>query len=670
MALDYFFQNDSLDIYLPLLNLSTTTNQPMHPPQTSISTSIAQLLGAAIRSPVHRKAVSEWLPPLERVKEAKVRQSRGWEKTSAVGREAARGGGWVARGLTGLLRSKDVKLQEAALSALAALAKENPIVAGALAKSFLDRETPSTLSIVLSMSKSRSTDVQLAACLCATHIFRAASSSTPSLSSLTSPTGHTGPSNHPHSHADDSCVRTVMNIVNRMLSEPSESPSGTGLVSKTRACFVLYYLVSDDPELCQAAYERGCLESLVRVVHEITPAWGARAEVDEGMGTGGFWISTSINSAGGIGTSTNPNSRSNAKELDYWEWEGEEEPESISCLREGALTAIAAISLFDNDIRRFLTSPTSFTLPLPSSNPSNIGSTTTPPNTTHATTPTPTPLLLPLIHAALHHQHTGTRYAACQCVRALSRGVAVLRTNIVDSGLGMRVFGVFCRGVGLEGEKEGEGEEDGGGEEVEVEVEVEVEDRRVLGAALAAICNIVNEFSPLRPVFLEKGLMKRLVRVMRMDDPALRVSALWAVKNLLRRTSSETKRDVMRCLGWERISVLLTDTVEGVQEQALNVVRNLAENEDGIEMVFREIGPAVLMRHIESAFHSPEEDVVLQAAYLLANLSNGTSTHKSHILDSRGVLSSLQTCLAGTKTEIRKPVVGCVFELADRKSVV
>lgn len=70
----------------------------------------------------------------------------------------------------------------------------------------------------------------------------------------------------------------------------------------------------------------------------------------------------------------------------------------------------------------------------------------------------------------------------------------------MDSGLGMRVFGVFCRGVGLEGEKEGEGEEDGGGEEVEVEVEVEVEDRRVLGAALAAICNIVNEFSPLRPV--------------------------------------------------------------------------------------------------------------------------------------------------------------------------
>jgi hypothetical protein len=58
-------------------------------------------------------------------------------------------------------------------------------------------------------------------------------------------------------------------------------------------------------------------------------------------------------------------------------------------------------------------------------------------------------------------------------VRALSRAVAVLRTNIVDSGLGMSVFTILKKAD---------------------------EDRRVTGAALAAVCNIVNEFSPLRPV--------------------------------------------------------------------------------------------------------------------------------------------------------------------------
>ena len=55
---------------------------------------------------------------------------------------------------------------------------------------------------------------------------------------------------------------------------------------------------------------------------------------------------------------------------------------------------------------------------------------------------------------------------------------------------------------------------------------------------------------------------------------------------------------------------LLADPEEGVQEQAFNVLRNLAENED--EMVFRELGAEVLMKHLETALHSSEEDVVLQ----------------------------------------------------------
>lgn len=51
--------------------------------------------------------------------------------------------------------------------------------------------------------------------------------------------------------------------------------------------------------------------------------------------------------------------------------------------------------------------------------------------------------------------------------------VAVVRTSLVDSGLGMKVYGVFLN---------------------------EVEDRRVMFAASSVICNLVNDFSPLRPV--------------------------------------------------------------------------------------------------------------------------------------------------------------------------
>ena len=108
--------------------------------------------------------------------------------------------------------------------------------------------------------------------------------------------------------------------------------------------------------------------------------------------------------------------------------------------RQAALSAIAALSLWNNDIRREVAENYS---------------------------------LIAIIRASLSHPHTGVRFAACQCVRALSRLVAVVRTSLVDSGLGMKVYGVFLN---------------------------EGEDRRVMFAASSVICNLVNDFSPLRPV--------------------------------------------------------------------------------------------------------------------------------------------------------------------------
>ncbi len=94
---------------------------------------VAQLLGAALRAPSHRTAVAEWVPPAERTREA-PRGRRRWERLEAVTPAHSGGGGWVARHLTTLLRSRDVKVQEAALNALAALAKDNHDVAVHLAK--------------------------------------------------------------------------------------------------------------------------------------------------------------------------------------------------------------------------------------------------------------------------------------------------------------------------------------------------------------------------------------------------------------------------------------------------------------------------------------------------------------------------------------------------------
>ena len=100
---------------------------------TQVSMSIMQLLAAALRAPSHCSAVAEWVPPAERGREAS-RSRRRWERPEAIAPAHSGGGGWVVRHLTTLLRSRDVKVQAAALTALASLVKDNHDVAVHLAR--------------------------------------------------------------------------------------------------------------------------------------------------------------------------------------------------------------------------------------------------------------------------------------------------------------------------------------------------------------------------------------------------------------------------------------------------------------------------------------------------------------------------------------------------------
>jgi hypothetical protein len=167
-------QTDVLDVYLPLLEDRS--------PQIVIS--IALMLAATLCTQIYRTKVTEWLPPTERAKETKGK--RGWERPNLIDLRTKQGGGWVAKRLSTLLRSKDTKvilchpqtrwstltgiqIQEAALGALGSLAQDNSVVALTLARPLPDKDksgsSTTTLQTVLNLCKSRTTDVSLAACL-------------------------------------------------------------------------------------------------------------------------------------------------------------------------------------------------------------------------------------------------------------------------------------------------------------------------------------------------------------------------------------------------------------------------------------------------------------------------------------------------------------------------
>ena len=56
------------------------------------------------------------------------------------------------------------------------------------------------------------------------------------------------------------------------------------------------------------------------------------------------------------------------------------------------------------------------------------------------------------------------------------------------------------------------------------------------------------------------------------------------------------------------------DPNNDVQEQALSVLKNLADDEPGINMVFQGIGPNILLDLLGRALSSSDDDVVLQVS--------------------------------------------------------
>lgn len=53
-------------------------------------------------------------------------------------------------------------------------------------------------------------------------------------------------------------------------------------------------------------------------------------------------------------------------------------------------------------------------------------------------------------------------------------------------------------------------------------------------------------------MYLSHGLLIRLVQFVEADDD-LRRDALWAIKNLLTKTSLDEKKVVMKALGWAKL---------------------------------------------------------------------------------------------------------------------
>ncbi|CAO1620232.1 unnamed protein product [Parajaminaea phylloscopi] len=302
-------------------------------------------------------------------------------------------------------------------------------------------------------------------------------------------------------------------------------------------------------------------------------------------------------------------------------------------LREAILTALAALTFTRDEVRRQLIDGSS-------------------------------PTLLPTAVACLSSPAVGTRIAACRLIRALSRSISILRTSLVDAGVAEKLLGI---------------------------IKDEEEHHEVRTQATATICNLVLSFSPMRQYLLDHGGITKLVELCESSHGPTRLNALWAVKNMLYASPTSFKATLMKDLGYDRLARLaLGQTREGpqgeatqeatetesraqpqaelgaavnsdaLQEQALNIVRNLASSRpEDIEQTLQGFGgPAAFFDLLETVIWQRGSDLVVeQAAYILVNVATGDTSHRHALLQRPNLMDAMCYFLSHPKAEIRLAAV-------------
>ncbi|EPE08802.1 armadillo repeat protein [Ophiostoma piceae UAMH 11346] len=114
----------------------------------------------------------------------------------------------------------------------------------------------------------------------------------------------------------------------------------------------------------------------------------------------------------------------------------------------------------------------------------------------------------------------GVLVAACNCVRMLSRSIAIMRTTLEDAGVAAPIYRLLRH----------------------TSTSVQI-------ASTAVVCNLVTETSPMRERYIKSGIMDELCTHAHSQTSAIRLNALWALKHLVDGVGPAVKKACLEQLG-------------------------------------------------------------------------------------------------------------------------
>ena len=173
------------------------------------------------------------------------------------------------------------------------------------------------------------------------------------------------------------------------------------------------------------------------------------------------------------------------------------------------------------------------------------------------------PTLIYLLEA-LSHPSYGVRAAACQLTRALSRTVSLVRTSLIDCGIGDAIIETLIqevsdrhkRNLAPESERGHEGK--WGGQSYTVEM-----------TAMIALSNLIADFSPLKEVSRSSNSVEgqaltgqkilagpgidTICALTHSPVEEMALNALWTIKNAMFKSTESMKSRIVSALGVDHL---------------------------------------------------------------------------------------------------------------------
>lgn len=263
------------------------------------------------------------------------------------------------------------------------------------------------------------------------------------------------------------------------------------------------------------------------------------------------------------------------------------------------------------------------------------------------------------------------KLAACHLLRILAHSVTLLRTGLATPEIaeGVRLLLASDPNTVIKAYEDVYGADSLSKEDREQMLEEELE---VKSAVMAAVCNIIPEFSSLQEIMVKKGFLELMMEGSRSKYPPLRLNSVWALKHAIYELEKEARAKLLTELTPSYLLQLCNDEEPQVQEQAMGIIRNICCSGDmvtilamldgiGIDNFVQLLDDKVTVS-LQNALFSPDQphhnQIIVQVVYIISNIVMHTDKLRDMILQREDILKKLLPLFKSEVTDIRN---GCAW---------